>query len=379
MKKGFKKLLGAALSVAMLSQGLTFAVSAETTYDYDTSKNILFGMDTSASSVVNSRVSQAHSCNRKSLMDGYSVSAIGSIGTGTAWCAPAAADTITYTEFRLTKDYTVDAVEVTSGYREDVTSGDHEYLDSYWIEYWNGSGFVKAEGSEVTGNEEAVSGATFTAVTSNKFRLVTNTDKAVRVREVRLWLEGTVPEIIETPEEVNLIGGVAVSDASPAVDAAVLTDGSKANGAAGWTVGLGYDYDVSQNALFGMDIANITLSHASTKEARAALVDGYSTSAQGNASTKWYVDATEEKKYVEFILSKEYYVDAVRIANSYNYGGSERLESFYVEYWNGTEFVKIADSEVTGNEDINAYKKFTVVKSNRFRVVTESPKVMRIR
>lgn len=380
MKKGFKKLLGAALSVAMLSQGMTFAVSAETTYDYDTSKNILFGMDTSAASVQLSRWNgNSAGWKRSCLMNGISVSANGTESDGSVWYAPAAADTQTSVTFNLAQEYTIDTVEVTSGYLHKNSVTGYEYLDSYWVEYWNGSAFVKAEGSEVTGNEEAVSGTSFTAVTSNKFRLVTNTANAVRVREVRLWLEGTAPEIIETPEEVNLISGVAVSEASPAVDAAVLTDGQKVNGSAGWTVDSGYDYEVENNVLFGMNIENIALSHASSKEARACLVDGYSTSALGNSTTKWYVTANADKKYVEFTLDKEYYVDAVRVTSSYNYGGNEYPDSFYVEYWNGTEFVKVADSEVTGNADINAYKEFTAVKSNRFRLSTETQKTFRLR
>ena len=380
MKKGFKKLLGAALSVAMLSQGMTFAVSVETTYDYDTSKNVLFGMATDAGSVQLSRWNgNSASWKRSCLMDGYSVSSTGYESEGNVWYAPAAADTQTSVTFNLTNEYTIDTVEVTSGYLHKNSVTGYEYLDSYWVEYWDGSAFVKAEGSEVTGNDSAVSGTSFTAVTSNKFRLVTNTDKAVRVREVRLWLEGEAPEIIETPEEVNLISGVSVTEASPAVDAAVLTDGAKANGAGGWTVTSGYDYDVSKNALFGMNIQNITLSHASSQEARAAMVDGYSTSALGNGTTKWYVTGNNEQKSITFTLDKEYYVDAVRVTSSYSYGGSEYLDCFWVEYWNGTEFVKVSDSEVAGNADINAYKEFTTVKSNKFRLVSNTTKTFRLR
>ena len=381
MKKGFKKLLGAALSVAMLSQGLTFAVSADATYDYDTSKNVLFGMATDAGSVQLSRWNGSSAgWKRSCLMDGISVSSTGYESAGNVWYAPAAANTQTSVTFNLKEEYIIDTVEVTSGYLHKNSVTGYEYLDSYWVEYWNGSSFVKAEGSEVTGNDSAVSGATFTAVKSNKFRLVTNTDKAVRVREVRLWLEGEAPEIIETPEEVNLISGVAVTEASPAVDAAVLTDGAKANGAAGWTVGKSYDYDITKNVLFGIGADNINLSKRTYGWERDALIDGISSSADGNtgSASRWYLAATDAK-YAEFTLPKEYYVDGIEVTSGPMYGSNDIVDTYYIEYWNGTEYVKVADSEVTGNTSKTSTKSFEAVKSNKFRFVSDSAKAIRIR
>lgn len=79
---------------------------------------------------------------------------------------------------------------------------------------------------------------------------------------------------------------------------------------------------------------------------------------------------------ITFMLPESRYISAARIVSGYNNGGTlnSAITDFQFEYWNGTAWIVIGNSNVTGNTKVVWTGRFDAVTSDRFRLtVTKTP------
>lgn len=139
-----------------------------------------------------------------------------------------------------------------------------------------------------------------------------------------------------------------------------------------------YDYNVYKNVLFGIDGSKIRLSEPC--EPVNLLIDGQRENASGAGDTKWYVAASDNTNWVEFNLDTVVEINKAIVTSSYSdTDHRDTLDTFYVQYKSGDEWVMIPGSLVTENSKRIAEVDFEPVKSNAFRLVTDTKKAIRIR
>lgn len=168
-------------------------------FDYDTSKNILFGLPEEDISI-----SSGECARKQALCDGQAESATGYGDTKWFVISPSQEE---YVEFRLEEEKTVDKLIVCSG--PDM-AGDPDIVENLQLLYWAGDKFVPANGSEIWNNSSETCEVSFPPVISSRFRLLVKNTIRFRIREVRL--EG--PEITlenQTPEENSRIDNGTVN------------------------------------------------------------------------------------------------------------------------------------------------------------------------
>ena len=341
-----KKALALILSMTMTTQLFTLPVKAEGEYDYDVTKNVLFGLDPSKENVVLSRWNAGQTrWHRSCLIDGVSTSASGWESGGNVWFCNTE-DVITTATFNLPEEHCVDAMEITSGDQNGT-----DILHNFHLEYWNGYDFVKAEGSEIAENPNKVRRQEFPVIKSSKFRLVIS-DPRFRIREVSLERSDEEPEPTPTPDSTP------TPTPTPGGDD-VIPDG--------------YDYNVNNNVLFGSDVSV----NQGDCPLPASLADGKRESVDGNRNTKWFVQAPSGEDWAEFILKKD---ATVAKAVIYSLGNQDQdiIDSGCFQVFVNDEWRTIEGSEFSENSMRMIEITFNPVRGRQFRFLTNTAKRFRI-
>ena len=341
-----KKAFALILSMTMATQLFTLPVKADGEYDYDVTKNVLFGLNPSKENIVLSRWNMGQmSWHRSCLIDGKSTSASGWESGGNVWFCNTEA-VITTATFNLPEEHCVDAMEITSGDQNGT-----DILYNFHLEYWNGYDFVKAEGSEVTENPNKVRRQEFPVIKSSKFRLVIN-DTRFRIREVSLERSDVEPEPTPTPD-------VTPTPTPTPRDDDVIPDG--------------YDYNINKNVLFGSDVSV----NQGDCPLPASLADGKRESVDGNKDTKWFVQSPSGEDWAEFILKKE---ATVAKAVIYSFGSQDQdvIDSGCFQVYANNEWKNIEGSEFSENSQRMIEVTFNPVRGKQFRFLTNTTKRFRI-
>lgn len=136
-----------------------------------------------------------------------------------------------------------------------------------------------------------------------------------------------------------------------------------------------YDYDVTQNVLFGAT-KSVTVQPGNedgTTIAADALYDGKTTVSSG--SNKWYVRGgqarTFETVYAQFELNNKSRVNKMMLYTQASNEGEGAISDFYLEYYDDSSesWVYVDGSSVTGNTSLNPSVDFKgVVTSDKFRL-----------
>ncbi len=340
-----KKALALILSMTMTTQLFTLPVKAEGEYDYDVTKNVLFGLNPSKENVVLSRWNMGQmSWHRSCLIDGISTSASGWESKGDVWFCNTG-DVPTTATFNLPDEQCVDAIEITSGDQNGT-----DILSDFHLEYWNGYDFVKVEGSEVTANNQKVRRQEFPVIKSSKFRVVVNIPR-FRICEVSLERSDEVPAPTPTPD--------VTPTPTPTPGGDVVPDG--------------YDYDITKNVLFGSDVSI----NQGDCPFPASLADGKRESVDGNRDTKWFVQSPSGEDWAEFILKKN---QTVAKAVIYSFGSQDQdiIDSGCFQVFANNEWRTIEGSEFSENSERMIEVTFNPVRGNQFRFLTNTTKRFRI-
>jgi hypothetical protein len=88
-----------------------------------------------------------------------------------------------------------------------------------------------------------------------------------------------------------------------------------------------------------------------------------------NNSTRWLTSTVPA--IVTFTLPEERYISAARIVSGWNNSGTpdSSINDFRFDYWNGTNWVEVGNSSVTGNTKCIWVGRFDAVQSRQFRLV----------
>lgn len=143
-----------------------------------------------------------------------------------------------------------------------------------------------------------------------------------------------------------------------------------------------YDYNVNNNAIFDILNKNGQIETSGGElNSPSCLVDGKRESADGNGSTKWFLNPPSGSEYAEFTLENETVIGSAAVCSGIQKDGitpDDILTDFSVQYMDRDGAWKTA-ATVSGNAKKLAEVSFEPVSSKKFRIYTDTKTRFRVR
>ncbi len=212
-------------------------------------------------------------------------------------------------------------------------------LTAYSVSYWNGSAWISIPEATVVGNNKVWRKFTFSPITTTRIRVLPQAavdNGNSRLTEVEAWGTATAP----AKTNVALRAQGAVATASSEISAGCDT----------WPARGANDGD-RKGAYWGG-------------------TGGWADSSAGNFTNDWLqIDFSGNKTIneIDVFTLQDNYANPVEPTESTTFS-SYGLTAFDVSYWNGTSWVQIPETVVTGNNKVWRKFTFSAITTSKIRV-----------